>query len=141
MQSLDHVGEACAVPGKIAMQHLCAYLLCRRSSKSTRSTPLPCAVTLKSNERHDFRDGSKTLASSTLQVHVSEMCYGTWLILAEQQCSIGHYDMQASSFLCHSEVSMYWIVEHNLAATVVLMQINCAMQQRVYLCEGLLYLH
>ena len=69
------------------------------------------------------------------------MCDGTWLILAEQQCSIGHYDMQASSFLCHAEAPMYWNVEYNLAAIVELKQPNCAMQQRKYLCEGLLYLH
>ena len=48
--------------------------------------------------------------------------------------------MQASSFLCHAEASVYWFVEHNLAATVVLMKINCATQQRLYLCEGSLYL-
>ena len=48
--------------------------------------------------------------------------------------------MQASSFLCRAEVSVYWFVEHNLAAPVVLININCVVQQRIYMSEGSLYL-
>ncbi len=50
------------------------------------------------------------------------MCYGIWLIFAGLQCSIACYDMQASSFLCRAEVSVFWFVEYGPAATVVLME-------------------